>query len=133
MLPGISASESAIMIRLVVPMKGIDVRQVYIFVTPRSIVLEVLTKCILKHSGPIETETQCYRITRELRFRNSIAKGSTAARLSGASLEITSIKTADMDDDAWSEFIEIDTRSSLGLCEAPSGTTSTFLLEQSEQ
>jgi hypothetical protein len=109
------------------------VRQVYIFATPRSIVLGLPTKCILKHSGPIETETQRYRITRELSFRNSIAKGSTAARLSGGSLEIISIKTASMDDDAWSEFIEIDTRSSLGLCEAPSGTTSTFLLEQSER
>ena len=126
-LPGILASESATMIRLLVPLERIDVRQVYIFVTPRSILFEVLRKSILKRPGPIETETQRYRITRELTFRDGIAKGSTGARLCGGSLEITSMKSARTEHDAWSEFIQLDTRSSAGLCEAPSCASSTVL------
>lgn len=113
-LPGIAASESATMIRLLVPLDRIDLRQVYIFATPRSILFEVLRKSVLKHPGPIETETQRYRITRELTFRDGIAKGSTGARLCGGSLEITSRKSASTDQEAWTEFIELDTRSSAG-------------------
>ena len=118
-LPGIVASESATMIRLLVPLEGVDIRHVYIFASPSLIVLEVLTKSILKPSGPVENETQRYRITRELKLRDRIAKGSTTARLFGDSLEITSIKTASTSDEAWTEFIQIDTRCSLGLCEPP--------------
>lgn len=126
-LPGILAGESATMIRLLVPLDGIDMRQVYIFATPRSIIFEVLKRSTLKHPGPIETETQRYRITRELTFRDGIAKGSTVARLCGGSLEISSMKSASTDHEAWSEFIQLDTRSSAGLCVAPSCASSSVL------
>ena len=121
-LPGIAASESATMIRLLVPLEGVDVRHVYLIATPRSIELEVLTKSICKGSGPVRTETQRHRITRELTLRDAITKGSTTARLFGESLEITSIKTASTGDEAWSELIQVDTRCSVGGCEAPTST-----------
>lgn len=123
-LPDILASESATMFRFLVPFEGIDAREVYIFATPYSIVLELTTKCMVRHAGPIETETQSFRVTRELRFRNAIAKGSTVARFFGASLEITSLRTLSTSDEAWSEFIQVDTRNSLGFCEAPACATS---------
>jgi hypothetical protein len=54
-LPGIFAGESATMIRFLVPWEGIDVRHVYLFANPHSIVFEVLRRYILKHCSPVDT------------------------------------------------------------------------------
>ncbi|MFL6450023.1 MAG: Hsp20/alpha crystallin family protein [Bryobacteraceae bacterium] len=124
LLSRICASESATMLNLTVPLEGIDVRQVYIFATPHSIVLEIGMNSTIKHSDPLEAEIQRHHTTREFIFRCAIARHSTMARLSGGSLEITSLKAASTSDEAWSEFIQVDTRCSVGICEAPDCSTS---------
>lgn len=117
LLPAVTVSEGATMITVTVPLDDVDMRQVFVFATPRSILVEVLRKCLLNHCGPIASEVQRNRITRELKFRCGLAKGTTAARLAGGCLEITSIKAVITGDEAWSEFIQMDTRSSLGPCD----------------
>ena len=117
-LPAISVADSIRTFRVVVPLDGIDARQVFVFATPFSIVVEIRIKRVLEHPGPINSEIQRYRITRELRCREGIAKGSTAVRLLGSNLEITGIKASSPDDEDWSEFIQVDTRCSLGACQS---------------
>ena len=119
LFPTILINDHSTMFHVLIPLDGIDMRDVFVFATPNSIMLELRSKRILQHAGPISSEIQVQRITRELRCRDGIAKGSTTMNLVGGKLEITSIKAHTTGDEAWSEFIHMNTRCSLGMCGRP--------------
>lgn len=109
-LPAEDLDESPNQYEIVVPIPGIDHRNVYVFAAPRSIVVEILTKKAVQHpSGDvILLERTDQRIRREFILRVPIEAGSTKVKFEGDSLRITAIKSTDDDQETWSEFIGFD-------------------------
>jgi HSP20 family molecular chaperone IbpA len=95
---------------IVVPIPGIDHRNVYVFAGPQSIIVEILTKKAVQHpSGDVvQMERTDQRIRREFILRVPIEAGSTKVKFEGDSLRITAIKSTDDDQETWSEFIRFD-------------------------
>jgi HSP20 family molecular chaperone IbpA len=93
-----------------VPISGIDHRNVYVFAGPRSIVIEILTKRAVQHPGrdAVLSERTDQRIRREFILRVPIEAGSTKVKFEGDFLQITATKSRDEEQDPWSEFIRFD-------------------------
>ncbi len=114
LLPEIAVNETDSVLNLSIPLRGVDARTVYVIASARSITVEVRIINAICRTGFIHKELQQQRITRELRFRENIVKGSTIVRYFGGDLEIRCVKGHCEDESAWSELVTLDTRSSLG-------------------
>jgi HSP20 family molecular chaperone IbpA len=114
LLPEIAVSETAGTLNMTVPLRGVDARKVFVVASAHSILIEVRITNSVPRSGFIYKEVQQQRITRELRFRENIVKGSTFVRYFGGDLEITCLKVQSADETSWSELVRLDTRNFLG-------------------
>jgi HSP20 family molecular chaperone IbpA len=117
-LPPIEWKEDDAGQTILVPMRGIDLRHIYMVATPGSILIEMRIRKTVKYQGdgPLLTEIRDQRISRELRFRHAIQKGATVVRVRGEALQISCRKATETqeEDNSWSELLGFDTRSSLG-------------------
>ena len=95
---------------IVVPIPGIDRRNVYVFAAPQSIVIEILTRNFLRHpdGGIVLSERTDQRIRREFVLRVPIEAGSTTVKFEGESVQIIATKSTAEEQEAWSEFIRFD-------------------------
>lgn len=118
-LPDLTIHETATAYRILVPLKGVDLRHVYVFATPRAILVEIRIKTALVHAGTVHKEIQEQRLLRELRLGAVLKEGTTAVRAVGTDLEITCIKAVNAEEKAWSEMVRWDTRASLGCVKSP--------------
>lgn len=112
-LPLIYIAETAAGLRILVPLKGIHPRQVYVFATPHSILVEMRARNTVHHARAIQ-EIQHRSITRELKFNDLIREGSTSIRLLGDDLEITCTTTRAEEEKNWSELVQLDMRGARG-------------------
>lgn len=102
--------------KLVVPLSGIDPRNVYVFATPHSVLIEIRFKNSLSHEseqGPV-IETVERRISRELSLPIGIEERATSVHVCGDCLQITARQAGPEHPASWSELIHFDTRKSLG-------------------
>lgn len=109
-LPARDPTERPNHYEIVVPIPGIDHRNVYVFAAPRSIIVEILTKKAVQHpSGDVVLlERTDQRIRREFILRVPIEAGSTKVKFEKDSLQITATKSTDDEQGTWSEFIRFD-------------------------
>lgn len=113
-LPPVRLTETEHELRIKLPLGGLDLRHVYVFASPRCIVVESRSKTSIAHAAVCATEVQDERIIRELKLHINIKEGSTRVRILGDELEITCTKAQAADDCHWSESLRLDTRASLG-------------------
>ncbi len=115
-IPQLRVIEDRDQYTILVPLKGIDLRQVFILAAPRSLLIEVRVREILQDQGNdlIEAEVENQRISRELTLRHPIRRGRTAVDTVGGLLRITSLKAPEATEDHWSDLVHFDTRASLG-------------------
>jgi HSP20 family molecular chaperone IbpA len=101
---------------LSLPVRGIDLRNLHIFTSPRSVSIELRTRRSFPHQSeePIQSDAEIQRICREVRFRERIERGKAHASMAGNTLHITLPKATSEEDGNWSEWITFDTRASLG-------------------
>jgi HSP20 family molecular chaperone IbpA len=101
---------------IVVPLTGIDPRSVYVFATPRSLLVEVRVKRVVSHQiiNGFVTESIKERISREFSLPVEIEQGATNVKVRGDSLQITAGKSQEEQQKPWSQLIHFDTRASLG-------------------
>ena len=113
-LAPITITETASQFKILLPLDGIDARKLYIFATQQSILIEVRINRTVRHQRANCQEVQHQRLTREIRLHKPIEEGATTVSWIGNNLEITCVKATDLADRAWSEFVHLDTRASLG-------------------
>ncbi|HEX4230534.1 MAG TPA: Hsp20/alpha crystallin family protein [Bryobacteraceae bacterium] len=108
--PVTDSYESSTHYEIIVPISGIDHRNVYVFAGPRSIVIEILTKKAIQHASgdAILSERTDQRIRREFILRVPIEAGSTKVKFEGDFLQITASKSREEEQETWSEFIRFD-------------------------
>lgn len=101
---------------IVVPLAGIDPRSVYVFATPRSLLIEFRAKRVVSHKmiNGFVTESIKQRISREFSLPVEIEQDTTIVKVCGDSLQITAGKSQEEQQKPWSQFIHFDTRASLG-------------------
>lgn len=109
---GVSETESAFCVS--VPLNGVDPRHVYVLVSSHAITVEIRIKHTVPHSGTIYKECRYQCVTRELQLRSGIKEGSTRVQMGANRLEITCCKDAMPTERTWSEFVQLNTRASLG-------------------
>ena len=112
----ISIAEDTSEYKIVAPLTGIDPRSVYVFATPRSVLIEFRFKRVVSHPmiDGSATETIKERISREFSLPCEIERGTTTVAICGESLQITARKSTQEQQKPWSQFIHFDTRASLG-------------------
>jgi HSP20 family molecular chaperone IbpA len=100
---------------VIVPMTGIDLRQVFVVATPHTLLIEVRDRESVNYegNGPVFSEIRDRRVSRELRLRHPIEKDVHLHR-NANQLLITCRKTATGEEQSWSELLRFDTRASLG-------------------
>lgn len=115
--PSIEITEAQTDYKIIVPLSGIDPRKIYLFATPRSLLIEIRSKSTVCHELPGATATEKidHRISRELTLPAGIKQGGTTVELRGASLLITARKSDCEQPAPWSQLIHFDTRAGLGL------------------
>jgi HSP20 family molecular chaperone IbpA len=97
---------------IIVPLSGIEARNVYVFAMPHSVLIEIRFKDITLHKG-IETsvtEETNQRIERELILPAEIEQGKTKIRMHAGSLCITARKAQEGQGTGWSQLVHFDTR-----------------------
>ena len=102
--------------RIVVPLSGIDPRNIYVFANPRSLVVEIRLKSEIHHEsgkGPV-AETSERRISREFALPTEIEERATIVRVCGECLQIIAREALGEHSTSWSELIQFDTRRSVG-------------------
>lgn len=94
--------------RIMVPLAGIDPRKIYVFATPRSLLIEIRFKSTVCHelAHSLVTETVDKRISRELALPVEIEQGATTARVSDDALHITARKSEREQEISWSQLID---------------------------
>lgn len=110
----IAVSETAAALSIRVPLNGIDARHVYVLASEHAITIEIRDKHTIPHSDILYQECQHECVTRELQFHSAIKEGSTNVRMGVDRLEITCRKEPATTERSWSEFIQFNTRGSLG-------------------
>jgi hypothetical protein len=105
-------------IQIKLPLKDLDVRQVHVFAGPTSLLVESKQRERLPvHSQTgdfVSGETLEKRIAYKLDLRTRIARGGTSIEIAGRMLLITCRKASDSESDEWSEWINFNTRGSMG-------------------
>jgi len=101
---------------IILPLSGIDPRNIYVFAKPRSLLIEIRWKSSTHHpvSNAHITENVERRISRELNLPTEIEERATTVRISGDFLQVTARKSRHDQQTSWSELIRFDTRASLG-------------------
>jgi len=97
--------------KIVVPLPGIERRNVYVFAAPYTISLEIRMKATVEHSSE-ETrvaERTDQRICREFRFGTQIQARSTKIQFDGDCIQITATKSNLEQQETWSEFVQFTT------------------------
>ena len=96
-------------------MTGVDPRQVFVAATPDTLLIEIRDRETVNHegNGPVFSEIQDRRASRELRFRHPIEKG-ISLRVNRNQLLITCRQASTGKEQSWSELLRLDTRASLG-------------------
>jgi hypothetical protein len=92
----------------------VDARNIYVFASANAISVEIRIKHTVPHSGIIYKECQHECVRRELHFHSAIKEGSTSVWMGANGLEITCTKEPAATERTWSEFIQFNTRGSLG-------------------
>lgn len=102
--------------QVIVPLSGIDARNVYVFATARSLLFEIRFKSIIHHQTIKSrvTEKIDQRIVREFSLPVEIERGATTIQVCDASLLITARKSQHGKQTAWSQFVDFDARAFLG-------------------
>lgn len=113
LLPPANIASTGGMLRILIPLCGVDIRHVYVMAPSRAIIVEIRTKNNLDYAGVGISELQDERITRELKLQTEIKEGSTTVRKVADNLEITCSMSDAADDRAWSELIRVDTPASI--------------------
>jgi HSP20 family molecular chaperone IbpA len=113
-LPPISVSETESGLCVWVPLHGVDARHIYVLASPHAITIEILIKHTVPHSGIVYKEYQHQCITRALQLHSAIKEGSTSVRMGTNRLEIRCSEESATTERTWSEFIQFNTRGSLG-------------------
>jgi HSP20 family molecular chaperone IbpA len=110
--PAIQIVESETEYGIVVPLSGIDARNVYIFAAPHSVMIEVRLKRSVRHGlmDDTVTETIDQRIERAFGLPAEIERGGTTVRISGESLFITARKAVQSRNTLWSQLIQFDAK-----------------------
>ncbi|MBV9035367.1 MAG: hypothetical protein JO182_12840 [Acidobacteriaceae bacterium] len=113
-LPPFQWSESTGECTIMVPVAGVDLRQIFILATPDTLLIEFRDRETLKQEGysPVFSETRDRRVSRELRLRHPIEKG-ICLQIYGSEMRITCRK-ARTQEEPWSELLYYNTRASLG-------------------
>jgi HSP20 family molecular chaperone IbpA len=103
--------------KIIVSLSGIDPRKIYVFATPRSLLIEIRFKSTIYHDLPraLVTESIDRRISREFSLPIEIVQGATRVQISGDSLHITARKSEREQETSWSQLIHVDTLASLDL------------------
>jgi len=114
-LPLAACSETTAEYRVVVPIAGMDLQQLFIVATSQTLLIELRERETVPHeeNGPVFSETQERRTSRELRFRCPIEKG-VCLQVHDRELWITCRKASTAEEQSWSEWLRFDTRASLG-------------------
>jgi HSP20 family molecular chaperone IbpA len=114
-LPPVTDRESPGEYTVVVPMTGVDPRQVFVTATPDTLLIEIRDRETVNHegNGPVFSKIQDRRASRELRFRHPIEKG-ISLRVNRNQLLITCRQAPAREEQSWSELLRLDTRASLG-------------------
>jgi HSP20 family molecular chaperone IbpA len=101
---------------LVLSLRGIDLWNLHVFTSPRSVSIELRSRRSFPHktADPIESDAQIQRISREVRFRERIERGKACASMVGNTLDLTLPKATTQEDGNWSEWVVLDTSGSLG-------------------
>lgn len=97
---------------IIVPLLGIDARNVYVFAMPYSILIETRLRRV-KHHKTIETivtERTNQRIETELNLPAEIEQGTTTIHVCADSLLITTRKAHQSKGTSWSQLIHFDTK-----------------------
>ena len=112
----IEIAEDTSQYNIAVPLAGIAPRSVYVFATPRSLLIEFRAKRVVSHKmiNGFVTESIKQRISREFSLPVEIEQGTTIVKVCGDSLQITAGKSQEEQQGPWSQFIHFDTRASLG-------------------
>jgi HSP20 family molecular chaperone IbpA len=99
-----------------IPLTGTDFRNVYVFATSHSVLVELRVKDTIYHQtgAAILREEVDRRIAREFNFPEEIRQGSTTVQVVGDELQITCLKTQEPQEKPWSELVPFNTRASLG-------------------
>lgn len=113
-LPTIAAIETESALSVSVLLNGVDVRSVNVLASATAITIEIRIKHTVPHSSIIQREVQHQCVTRELQMRSAIKEGSISVRVCANQLVITCSKEPLTAETTWSEFIQFDTRGSLG-------------------
>lgn len=102
--------------RIVLPLTGIDPRSVYVFATPRSLLIEFRFRKMVSHPTihGFVTENIKQRISREFSLPGEIEQGTTTVAVCGDSLYIAARKSQEEEQRPWSQLVHFDTRASLG-------------------
>jgi HSP20 family molecular chaperone IbpA len=97
---------------VVLPLIGIDPRNIYVFATPRALLIEIRFKSTVCHAlvNAAVTETIDRRIAREFSLPIEIEQGATAVQIQGQILHITARKSPYSEQGSWSELVHFDIR-----------------------
>lgn len=105
-------------IQIKLPLKDLDVRQVHVFAGPMSLLVESKQRerLPLQSQGGdvVASETLERRIAYKLDLRTRIARGGTSIEVAGRVLLITCRKASESESEDWSEWINFNTRGSMG-------------------
>jgi HSP20 family molecular chaperone IbpA len=110
--PAIEIAEEATEYKIIVPLSGIDPRKIYVFATPRSLLIEIRSKITVPHEldQALVMEGIDHRVSREFRLPVEIEQGGTEVQIGGESLDITARKSERQQQLPWSQLIHFDMR-----------------------
>ena len=101
---------------VIVPLSGIDPGKIFVFATPRTLLIESRVRSSVPHqmANTVVKESIDQRISREFSLPNDIEQGGTTVEVCGESLHIAARKSDRPQQTSWSQLIHFDTRASLG-------------------
>ena len=110
------ATQDAGEYRILLPLVGVDPRNVYVRAAARSLLVEVRSRKRVRypHDEPFDFRLEDCCVSCEFKLRNPIRQGGTLIEAVGNSLHITAIKSPNLEETSWSELVQFDTRASLG-------------------
>lgn len=114
LLPAITVSESPTSLRLLFPTRGIDMRDVEVIATSRSILVRARLQLASAQQGKSRRGTDHNQIVREIVFNHCIQRDKTDVRFVETGVELTCEKAPSATDSDWSELVEFNTRGSRG-------------------
>jgi HSP20 family molecular chaperone IbpA len=123
-LPPIRVTDSNAEYTILIPICGIDPRHFHVLASSRAIVVEARIKSLVHYScnGPLESQVEDHRVSRELVLREAIRCRSTAVLVKDEFIQITAQKATHEDERPWSELLRVNPYTATGLLPSSSTT-----------